>query len=328
MILGNSQEIQNAVRTMFDRETGRRVVFVAYVGADAVTYLPRSSGIEVYCSVAIPGTNPSSLRELRNKGVLLKRVDSLHSKVYWSEHNGVVITSANLSHNGLSGQGNYEVGVFLPSHEFDANAYEASLEVQDLTNSDIDALEREYNLYRLKNRDKKAARKNPGKHTSRVPTFIEWSKETGADWKLWGWVEEADLPRDVKTEFTGQYPESYYDFIQTESADTFQFGDWVLSFKENYHKNELRNLSDFYWFIPEFRFHSKQKNQAENPYSWVSRSEELPRNMPIPFEISGTFEETFSEVYVEFFQSGRKIYLSKARPSNSFISALRERLGG
>ena len=44
--------------------------------------------------------------------------DDLHMKVYWAENQGAVVTSANLTSNGLGG-GLSEIGVLLTASEFD-----------------------------------------------------------------------------------------------------------------------------------------------------------------------------------------------------------------
>lgn len=67
-------------------------------GADA--YIRNPKGVEILCWPKAGSTNPDALRDLINRGAIVKFVDDLHMKVYWSKK-GVVVTSANLSTNAL-----------------------------------------------------------------------------------------------------------------------------------------------------------------------------------------------------------------------------------
>lgn len=316
-ILKNSVEIAEAIRKILSNRSDERIVAVAYVGDNALSYLPDPESIRLYCSTEIPGTNPSSLRTLKTHGVLISEVSRLHSKLYWSKVGGVVICSANLSNNGLSGDGNHEVGVYLPSGHFDVPAYLSELESHPIDFSDIEKLEKKYNLYRLKNRE----RNRTGK--AKTQDFFRWNSDAGPKWKIYPWTENGDLPRDVKSQLTNKYPGvREYDFMQSAAKNSYEIGGWVLSVKENWRADKLTSVSDLYWFIPEMRIESKQKSSKNYPYYWIMLHDKTPS--PKPFNVrTDRFRRLFSDSYLELTSSEKDVTSRNNDPSEAFIALLR-----
>ena len=313
-ILHNTDELRETINLIMNDNSGKRIIIVAYVGNDAVSYIPKAKNIDLYCSTSIPGTNPSGLRQLKKAGVNLYEVKKLHSKIYWSQNSGVVIGSANLSNNGLSKNGNHEVGVFLPKNNFKIQEYISKLESKKITYQRIHELEKKYNLYILKN-------KNISKKTKeKIQKFQEWDSKTGFQWKIYPWSEEGDLPKDVKGELKNTHlvEHNNYDFMQTTSKNEYDIGGWVLNAREVWKGDELIKIKDLSWFIPEILIKSGQKNSEEYPYYWIKINENTPSNQP--FELKDKeFKKAFEKSYIELTNSKEKIFIKKNQPSSRFL---------
>jgi hypothetical protein len=102
------------------RGTGLKCA-VAFWGQDADARIPAKSlrDARLICNLRSGGTNPQVIRKLWTVNRrCIRQHDALHAKVYLSSA-GAVVTSANLSANGLGHEGNAaalweEAGVFLP----------------------------------------------------------------------------------------------------------------------------------------------------------------------------------------------------------------------
>jgi hypothetical protein len=318
-ILTNSKEIAHAIADVLRDKSGKRIVAVAYVGVQAIKYLPNPKGISLFCSTEIPGTNPSSLRELKDAGVLIHEVENLHAKVYWGSSTGAVIGSANLSNNGLSENGNHELAILLPSGTFDMENYLETFEPKIIEYSYINRLEKQYNLYMLRN-------KQPRKGRSKAKSFRLWSEESGPSWKLYAWNEEGSLPKDVIKQFNDLQPgESAYDFMQSSTQNAYDIGGWVLSFRENWKGNNLESLSDFNWFIPQVRIKSNQKNSSNYPFYWIQLHRQLPSSTP--FDLSESdFKKAFESTYIELVQQHEKTSTPSGKPRKKFLTRVLEKM--
>ena len=106
-------EISNCLREMF-RKAEEIYCIVAFWGrgADKIfeDFSKKKKGkIKIVCNLSMGGTNPKTIKKLRNRGVDVKHKPDLHSKVYWTEK-GVIVGSANASANGLALQGDEQDG--------------------------------------------------------------------------------------------------------------------------------------------------------------------------------------------------------------------------
>jgi len=318
-ILSKSGQIAEQVRKIL-RGDGQRIITVAYIGNNALNYLPDPETLIIYCSTDIPGTNPFSLRELKNAGVQLHEVRKLHSKIYWSAKNGVVIGSANLSNNGLSEHGNHEVSVLLPSGSFDMPAYVKELQSTPIEYKRIEALEKKYNLYTLKNKIRRAAA------VSKKISYTEWHGNNGPVWRIYVWREEGDLPRDVKSTLYSEHPGlDSYDFMQTEGDGAYEFGGFVLNVKENWKGGELKSVTDFSWFIPEVKMKSEQKNAAEFPYYWISING--GNEHQTPFDVrQRAFQKAFNKCYLDYAERSKSVANRKNIPNSKFLANVAEHM--
>jgi len=113
--LYSSQDIRDKIRELFSIEYSnrRRVACVAYIGKDCLDYIPYASGVEIYCWPQVGSTNPIGLNRLITSGANVFFIDKLHTKVYWTDGIGVLVTSANLSKNALDGGSLHEFGVYF-----------------------------------------------------------------------------------------------------------------------------------------------------------------------------------------------------------------------
>lgn len=93
-------------------------IAVAYIGADWNTFIPNTHCLEAIIISPTFGTNPRAVIDLvRNIGwEKVFFLDSLHAKAYVGETSAVV-GSANLTNNGLSGEGLVELCVEFNSNE-------------------------------------------------------------------------------------------------------------------------------------------------------------------------------------------------------------------
>lgn len=140
-ILYSAEHVRRAVRSIF-RPAGRRVAVVGFVGKGAEAYLPRPSGLELYCWPAPGATSAATIRKLQKLGVEVAFANRLHAKLYWSERGGAVITSANLSTNAY-GHGNLkELGVRVRSRFVDIDRVIRSIGAKPVTSAALESLAR------------------------------------------------------------------------------------------------------------------------------------------------------------------------------------------
>ncbi|MEO0080808.1 MAG: phospholipase D family protein [candidate division WOR-3 bacterium] len=111
------RELAAAVKQVLSTKQ-RRLVISAFVGEGALNFLPRPRNTTLVCWPQPPGTNPAAVSSLVKAGVKVFFADNLHIKLYYGKGRGVVLSSANLSRNGLGG-GLREIGVLLPPDAVD-----------------------------------------------------------------------------------------------------------------------------------------------------------------------------------------------------------------
>lgn len=140
--LKNSDEIREKIAYLFASK-GRKIVIVAFVGSNAIDYIPNKDNLQIYCWPNSGATSANGIRLLQQKGVKIFFSDNMHKKIYWAENRGTIITSANLTYNALSGNVLQESGVFIPSNDFDIDAEVSHLRnIRLAKNEEIDDLER------------------------------------------------------------------------------------------------------------------------------------------------------------------------------------------
>lgn len=106
MIITESHGLQKCIRELMSAENGKRVIAVAFIGRDALNFVPDPDGITVYCWDNVPGTHPDGIEDLYNLGAIVKFVPRLHMKLFWAQRGGLLLGSANLSNNALGDPSN------------------------------------------------------------------------------------------------------------------------------------------------------------------------------------------------------------------------------
>lgn len=279
-VLYGSGEIRQAIAKLF-RATGQRHALVAYVGDGADAYLPDPKGIRLVCCPDGAGTNPHVLRTLMRLGVEVEFARKLHMKVYWSRL-GAVVTSANLSQNGLGG-GTSECGVLLGPGKVDIERLRRSVAPTEVTKAAMLKLDRDY-----------AAKKphidggGPGpQRTKRL--FSDWvTDEYRTPWKLGWWTYSASPSRNAKRVCQRDFGVSEPDgFIRCRGGDYIK-GDWVLSFKLN-----RRGVPRSYgWLHVDIVVRSPSNYDRDYPYEAL-QVHPLRRYGQTPFDLDGRFRSAF-----------------------------------
>jgi hypothetical protein len=121
-IIYNRASIRKHIEEILAPSNGRRIAIAAFVGGDVMDFIPSPEELTVYCWPNVVATNPDGIRYLMNHGATVYFVDHLHMKVYWSERNGYLLGSPNLSKNALDTTvtGLHEIAVYNP----DSSAFE------------------------------------------------------------------------------------------------------------------------------------------------------------------------------------------------------------
>jgi hypothetical protein len=222
-VLYNSRQIRNAIRKIFSKGKGRRVVLAAFVGADAPAFLPNPKGIELVCWPNGAGTNPDAIRELRKLKVKVMFSPRMHTKLYWSQGIGAVVASANLSKNAL-GEGNlHELGVLIPAEAIDIKALLKSIRPQKVTARSLRQLDKDY--YSHRKRNPKFAR------TSRL-NFMSWYKsEARRNWKLACYEKgNPKLPPSMRPWLRAEGGAIRHTEVMSTPGGLYKDDDWILCF--------------------------------------------------------------------------------------------------
>lgn len=313
-ILYNSFEVRRAVVEMFRSSRGRRVAISAFVGEGAEAYLPKPKGLQLICWPKAGGTNPNVLRKLIKRGVDVFFADGLHMKLYWSDDNGAIITSANLSTNAL-GSGNLkEIGAFLESQEVDIDLLIQLLKIRPASFEELKRLDSSHKRYVVRNRGE-------GRIASHAGSFDEWYElPFRPKWKL-GWIEgSVELSSNAKaiseSEYGVPHPENW---ISCRSGEYQRF-DWILTFTLE------RFPTEFGWMFTDYVAKVSKSDKVfdkECPYQavqvWPKRSYPVP-----PFSVRGKqFQRAFSKAVSKFGVSRIK-KLRSSKPPKRLVDLIYE----
>ena len=168
--LYTTEDYREALAMIMGDASRKRTAVVAYVGADAADLLPNPKGCSVICWPQPGGTNPDGIRSLRQAGAKVSFCDRMHAKVFWCEGVGLILGSANLSLNALGDRALVEAGVILDESEFDIGRFLSQLNPRDITQSEMDELDRAHRHFELLNVP--LAERKKGRMKER--TFLEW----------------------------------------------------------------------------------------------------------------------------------------------------------
>jgi hypothetical protein len=315
-ILYSSAEVRSAIVRLFSSSKGRRVAITAFVGDGAEAFLPKPEGLELICWPNAGATNPNAVRELIRKKVKVFFADAVHMKVYWTEDQGAVLTSANLSRNAL-GSGNLkEAGIVLPPGQVDIDRLLGQLKMREVEPSELRKLDRLHRLYTARNDVEMKPTRS---------TFLDWYRSPFREgWKL-VWYEECtqDTPIIAQEEARNNYGISEPNACFFDSVKDYRRGDCILGFwfkKDSAH--------DAHWMVADFIVgvprSDKKAHDPKNPY-YLCQFKPSKYYRP-PFRIDKPFRDALREAVRKFGAS--KIKNAKWRiPPDSFLNLISQHYG-
>jgi hypothetical protein len=292
----NPAEILYSTKSVRDRimyvlqEPGlsdRRVVLVAFLGADALSYLPHPGNLLVVCSPTPGATSPAAIRELLIRKAQVKFSHGLHMKVYWSSSRGCVVTSANASTSAFGARGLKEAGVFLGPGVVEINRLIEEASPQPITEAAMATLERE---------NKRLPRRFMLDQRHSNIDYLTWYQSPfRAPWKL-GWYDtDGDFAEAAISKARQEFDADPNDMLPFRKKQISQ-ADYLLAFLV-----KDRAVHRPYWFYAQFvtpvskrdpAFHPGYPSQAVQ----VQSSSKCPRP---PFAITPGFRKAFASAVHE-----------------------------
>jgi hypothetical protein len=226
-LLYNSSDVRKAIVRLFRLSRGRRVAVVAFVGKGAEACLPKPKGLELICWPKEGGTHPDVVRDLIKRGAKVRFVDSLHMKLYWSEDQGAIITSANLSNNALGSGDLKEVGIKLGPGIVDIDRILESVDDRAVTDRELKLLDKRHKRFWINNRGAIFKKE-------KAKTFLDWLElPFRSDWKLGSWGATGSFAEEAKRISKEDYNvSSPHQFLGAKIGD-YEEDDWVLTYREN-----------------------------------------------------------------------------------------------
>lgn len=227
-VLYTSAELHDAIKHVLGSPTKgeRRVVLVAYLGAQAEAFLPNAQGLEVVCSMEPGSTSADAIIRLRDRGVKIRQSDRLHMKVYWSSKKGAVICSANASANALARGGLKEAGVLLPRGAVKVERLLSYSAPRDISNKDLRRLQRESEGL---NRGRRAGLRSSQSDSTSLRDWLGSSAARNT-WKVGWWKEGGDVAKSSARESLSRYNVKEPHGIILGKKGYFKPADWVLLF--------------------------------------------------------------------------------------------------
>jgi hypothetical protein len=183
-------ELRERIADITSPQSGRRVVVSAFIGADALEFMPNPKGATVYCWDHPSGTDPEGVADLMQDAAVWF-VTGLHMKIYWSKRRGVLIGSPNLSNNALGA---------------DSRLLESAIYYDDSSAVDIEKVEAVLKKTRRRAEDwidelRRRANRDPiarrGRHRARRSLEEYFALRNPAPWRISLWSGRADDHRSA-----------------------------------------------------------------------------------------------------------------------------------
>lgn len=271
-VLVRPGEIRAAIHDLLNDPTDERVIAVAYVGADALSFIPSPKNVTVYCWPQPGGTNPNGIDDLLRQGANVHFVERLHAKIYWSRTKGTLIGSPNLTANALGDKGLLEAAVRLPPGAFDMHGFIKKMNVVNDFAAKLRWLRRQHLLFLARN---PKLRQTPGPKPAPA-SFAEWfaAGEKREDWQLGWWEREIDDdPKDAVEALADETGNpDYTTSLHVAKDDGLRKGVFTLNFKVEERDTGGVRVSRFKWWVPEISKLTKQKEFKDWPIIWFSQS--------------------------------------------------------
>ncbi len=283
-VLIRPSEIRTAIREILRDPTDERVVAVAFVGSDALSFIQSSPRkMAIYCWPRAGGTNPDAIDELVRADAHVYFVKQLHAKVYWSRKGGALIGSANLTRNALGEKPLLEAAVRVPPGAFDIQTLIRSMNVLPDFATELNLLHEAHVRFLQRNPLPRDSTNSP----KPLPSFRKWLSSGGIrkPWRL-GWYDGyADPPRDALDALEKKSgSDKFITYLGASRSHDLKVGIFTLSFlvKEAAGLTKVRDLE---WWVPEFRVRSQTKAWKDWPYIWFARRR-IPVGTRPPFDAS------------------------------------------
>lgn len=302
--LENSREIRESLFDLFSGNDQKYAV-VAFVGKNAVDYLPNFKNTTVVCWPKAGGTNPEGIRNLINSGVAVKFCDSLHSKIFWCKSKGLIVSSSNLSDNALGDNGLIEFGVRINDPEYDfhskvLNPLKACL--RNVSEEELDRLDIDNNQFNRKNNikiDDESNQKN----------YAEWYKNKHKQkWKI-VWYSETSIADEItKNEVFEGFGVKKWKNDNDVNPGVFVEGDIVFQFKMNEDEDTIPRANGKWLYVDMVTTNNKiiQVGEIEN--------------IAFPFIVDATFKKAFKRAFSEL--DWDKIRDDKNFSQNDFLDLI------
>jgi hypothetical protein len=316
-VLHTSKEIRSEVLRIFKRQRQRRVAIVAYVGKSALAYLPKPKGLQLYCWPQAGGTSATAVEALQKRKADVFFADRVHMKVYWTERDGAVIGSANLSDNALGAGNLRECAVALASGSVDIDRLIAIVGGKLADDRALD---------RLRKAEAAWQRSHAMEGKVAIPSFTEWyDGKGGAAWKWdyynsFGGVISRRARRAVQEIDPAYEPEAF----AYCNRGSFNEEDWILRCRLT------RNgslLAPEWLYIELVVLVEKNDRAYEKDYPYQAVQVRALRHCPAPpFAISSDFKRALREVSrrTGFERMSRQV--GAKPPTSAFLKSLRDHL--
>jgi hypothetical protein len=296
--LYTSADIRGRIRRLFapEHRRRRRIICVAYIGADCLDYIPFARGVKIYCSPQPGATIATGLDRLLAAGADLYFINGLHAKLYWTEGVGAVVGSPNLSANALGDEGLIEFALAIPDAErIKPENIIGQRRPRRVTPEAIEELRRAETLLRQSNplperrRPKHTVVQRPG--SARTVSFTEWITFRGERrlqlLEQWDDYEDsADAKAFVKEKYGVQRP---FEEVWGMAPDSVTAGSWVLSYER-----ETGQVTG--WILVTDVIRRPIKDAPDKEYPYLSLQVGDPRARP-PFACDRAFKRAFKKAY-------------------------------
>lgn len=290
--LKNSVEIKEKLQFLFKSKC-RKVAIVAFVGSNAIEYIPNKDNLTIYCWPHPGATSPNALRQLLQKGVKVFFSDNMHKKIYWAQGRGTIIASANLTDNALSGDVLQESGVFISSNDFDIDKEISNLKnIRPAKNEEIDQLERKARTtesFFPTRKNKIISFREFMKFSSKSPIkLLTFSEKRSTE-------SRNEIRENIKSEKKNKTITIFNDNdVEQENVDFFEAGDIVLQIqtfcdKKNNEKIHGKTKSPLTWLFVDAITYSN-----EDGFVVV----QIKPNREVPFDINDSkFVIAFKKIF-------------------------------
>lgn len=306
-------------------------IAVAFLGANWREFITDVTNLQYVIVSPELGTNPSAVRALAEE-IGWERVhlfDRLHAKVYLGEQ-GAVVGSANLSKNGLSGDGLIELCISLSSGA-------KMLELEGILDGWRAVSQGQYpteraKLSKLVEMDAewaKAIVHGLAPKPNQVPSILDFSLSQDDDFYVC-WYQDSEEP--TYSSELRQQSKTFNDDMHFAKGDVVSPYKWVLAWKAT---NALRphlGKAPYWLFIHQVFKNGIVDKGYEYPQCGIQRNDlQVP---PVPFELTKDVVAAFRQAMQMpdfrkyFVQEGGIFRLSKSQKGlPALVEYLREAVG-